>query len=182
MIDLNDKIWVTLEGGYRMKYDTSLPLKNLQGCDSPSKEIWDTLWEELYHQGDVGIASYAAIPHLIRIYKEKGWFDDNLCMFAATIESSRLEDKNPKIPQWLEHDYKQSLLDIVKYFIEELTKKWGHSSLIGVLMLISLLQGNHDLAELLNLIDEGQEKIFIEKMDPLAPLLGFDDDTMAYFR
>lgn len=164
MIDLNDNIWATLEGGYKTKFDASVPLKKMEECSSPSKEIWETLWEELHHQGDVGIASYAVLPHLIRIYKEKRWFDHNLCMFASIIERARLQNSNPDVPEWLEKEYRQSLDEIVKYSIEHIEKKWDYYSLLGLLMLISLLQDNSDLAELLNLIDEGQAKTFIEKI------------------
>jgi len=34
--------------------------------------------ENLHHQGDVGEASYATVPHLVRIYRQLGIFDWNL--------------------------------------------------------------------------------------------------------
>jgi hypothetical protein len=61
MLPLDDPRWKILTGGYRVPYDVSVPLGKLfeQG---ESKELWDELWQELHHQGDIGPASYAAVP------------------------------------------------------------------------------------------------------------------------
>jgi len=60
MLSLTDPRWRTLKGGYRTLYDASGALSRLaQGYD-----VWEELWDKLQHQGDVGEASYAAVPHL----------------------------------------------------------------------------------------------------------------------
>jgi len=33
---------------------------------------WAELWQGLHHQGDVCEASYAAVPHLVRIQPDRG--------------------------------------------------------------------------------------------------------------
>jgi hypothetical protein len=38
---------------------------------------WQELWEELHHQGDVGDASYAAVPELVRIHRSESAVDWN---------------------------------------------------------------------------------------------------------
>ena len=40
--------------------------------------VWEAFWENLHHQGHVGEASYATVPHLVRIYRQLGIFDWNL--------------------------------------------------------------------------------------------------------
>jgi hypothetical protein len=61
MLDLDDKRWEDLKGGYRIRFDPRpLLLKLESGTDS--EVVWRELWGGLYHQGDVGEASYAAVP------------------------------------------------------------------------------------------------------------------------
>ncbi len=69
MIDLDDPIWKTFKGGYRVKYDASIRLKELEKTEDTNRieEILKEFWEELYHQGDVDLASYFSLPHLIRV-------------------------------------------------------------------------------------------------------------------
>ena len=89
MISLDDKRWKEFEGGYRIKYDASIPLLKLQnGTDSP-EEIWSEFWDELHHQGDVGAASYAAIVRVARIIRDRKIFDYNPFGLAVTIDLAR---------------------------------------------------------------------------------------------
>lgn len=74
MLSLTDPIWLELQGGYRMPYDASKALAQMEGGES----VWDELWNELHHQGDVGVASYAAIPQLVRISEARRGSDWNL--------------------------------------------------------------------------------------------------------
>ena len=73
MRTLDDIIWKNLTGGYQVPYDASIALKKLEDSSSEKEEeiIWNELWDELYHQGDIGTASLLTIPQLIRIYKIK---------------------------------------------------------------------------------------------------------------
>jgi hypothetical protein len=64
MLPLDDPPWKTLTGGYQVPYDVLVPLHKLFERDA-SKELWDESWQELHHQGDLGTASYAAVPHLL---------------------------------------------------------------------------------------------------------------------
>jgi len=54
-----------------------------------------------HHQGDVGEASYAAVPHPVRIYHKRAVIDWKTYAIVAVIELARDERKNPEIPQWL---------------------------------------------------------------------------------
>jgi hypothetical protein len=53
------------------------------------------MWEELHHQGDVGDASYAAVPELVRIHRDGRAADWNLYAMVAIIELARTESQNP---------------------------------------------------------------------------------------
>jgi hypothetical protein len=102
---------------------------------------------------------------LIRIYQDKKWFDCNLMMLSTIIEKARLENpSNPPVPDWLQDDYTRSLYRIAEYAFGQLRQQWDYATLLGVLMLVTLLQKQIDLAELLNLIDEGQASSIIERL------------------
>jgi hypothetical protein len=101
MLSLTDPRWRSLKGGYRRVYDASGALRRLE----EGHDVWDELWEELHHQGDVGEASYAAVPQLVRISRDGGHRDWNLYALVARIEIERHRKSNPPIPDWLLADY-----------------------------------------------------------------------------
>lgn len=158
MLPLDDPQWKELKGGYKVEYDASIPLRRLEQRTSQPDEIWDELWEELHHQGDVGIASYAVIPHLARITQEQNIIDWNPFALVVCIELCRGQKNNPKIPKWLKNDYKKALLDLVKYATSNLDKNWDTETLKSVLSLLALMKGNRDLAELIFEVDTDDAK------------------------
>lgn len=86
-----------LISGYGVPYD---PWPILERLGSDHESAIDELWENLYHQGDVGSASYAAVPKLV----EAG----ELSLVAA-IEVARQSEHNPPIPSPIKTDYHQAL-------------------------------------------------------------------------
>jgi hypothetical protein len=71
MINLDDMKWKEFDGGYRMPYDASVPLTRLEQATSSEEidAIFAELWNELHHQGDVGLASYFSVPHILHHYQ-----------------------------------------------------------------------------------------------------------------
>lgn len=86
-----------LIGGYGIPYD---PRPALDRLASDRSAALDDLWENLYHQGDVGPASYAAVPRLV---------DAGELFLVAAIEIARHEPHNPEVPSELKGDYEQAL-------------------------------------------------------------------------
>jgi len=74
MLSLDDERWRTLEGGYRMPFDPRPWLERL-ATGKENDVVWHEFWEELHHQGDVGVASYATVLPLVQIYRQLGVFD-----------------------------------------------------------------------------------------------------------
>jgi hypothetical protein len=103
-MDFDDPRWSALTGGYRLAYDPRAALRALETGEA-TRVAWEGLWENLHHQGDVGEASYAAVPHLVRIYAARPTGDWNTYALAATIEDVRGQPDNPPLPGWLEKDY-----------------------------------------------------------------------------
>ena len=53
-----------MNGGYKDLYDPRATISRLLS-EGSNESSWDELFENLHHQGDLGEASYAAIPLLI---------------------------------------------------------------------------------------------------------------------
>src|SRR4051812_14516693 len=104
MLDFNDQRWDHLKGGYKTAYDPRPSLRKLERRQDTTA-VWKEFWNELHHQGDVGDASYAAVPELVRICRNGLDADWNLYAIVATIEVARTEGENPPLPEWLKDDY-----------------------------------------------------------------------------
>jgi hypothetical protein len=102
MLPLDDPRWRSYTGGYRVPYDASLPLRRLfeEGATS---ELWDELWQELYHQRDVGPASLAAVPWLLEYARQQPELDWNPFGLIAVIELERVRycRNSPMPSEWL---------------------------------------------------------------------------------
>jgi hypothetical protein len=111
---LDHGVWQTLKGGYKIPYDASVPLRQLEGATSAEqmKPIFRELWNKLHHQGDVGVASYLALPHLVRIAKEKSLTDWNALALCAAIEQQRILGDNPALPSEFSAFYAQGLEEL----------------------------------------------------------------------
>jgi hypothetical protein len=70
------------------------------------------LWNELHHQSDVGEASYAAVPHLVRIYRQSRTVDWNTYAIVAVIELARGKGTNPQVPEWLTGSYSSAIQEL----------------------------------------------------------------------
>lgn len=163
MLPLDDPKWKEFKGGYKVEYDASIALIQLSQQTTLPDEIWMEFWEELHHQGDVGIASYAAIPHLVRIVQEREIFDWNPFALVVCIELCRGQRNNPKIPKWLKDDYEKALIDLANYAVSNLDKNWDAEILKAVLSLLALIKGNRDLAELIFEVDDNDTKELLNK-------------------
>lgn len=108
MLPLADSRWSNLQGGYRT--NVNIP-KLIEALDDGKDDTtaWEQLWNELHHQGDVDLGSYAAIPHLIRIHRRRGLTTWNTYGLVATILLASREDQNPDIPDWLQDDLQEAL-------------------------------------------------------------------------
>lgn len=80
------------------------------------------LWQELHHQGDVGTASYAAVPHLLRVHRARGVPDWNTFALLGCIEQVRHADRNPDLPPWLRDGYDTAWRGIVGLALGDLAR------------------------------------------------------------
>jgi len=59
-----ERDWGELNDGYGAPYDPRPAIAKLR-AEPLDQAAWGELWNELHHQGDVGAASYAAVPLLV---------------------------------------------------------------------------------------------------------------------
>ena len=69
MLTLDSDRWDGLDQAYGRAGDVPRVLTALESLDDPGqrKALWFALWRMLCQQGNVFTASYAAVPHLLRI-------------------------------------------------------------------------------------------------------------------
>lgn len=146
---LDDTIWKELKGGYKIKYDASVPLRQLQNASDKKEmeKILDELWDELHHQGDVGVASYLALPQLIRIAKLKGIFDWKVYGLCAVIEQQRQLGKNPEVPTEYVDYYKNGLVELKQFVLSNIDHRQDESDLRVILSTIATCEGQAKLGK-----------------------------------
>jgi hypothetical protein len=137
MLSLNDDRWKTLEGGYRMRFDPRPWLERL-ASGTENELVLHEFWEELHHQGDVGEASYATVPHLVRIYRQFGVLDWNPYAIVACIDLCRTEPHNPPLPEWLKDDYFQAIQDLSDYGVTQWKQTQTPEDGRGILAVMAL--------------------------------------------
>ena len=140
MLSLDNKRWQTLVGGYRVPFDPRPQLSKL-AANRDTKAAWHELWEELHHQGDVGEASYAAVPHLVRIYRQRGVIDWNTYAIVAVIELARDSGKNPELPEWLKEDYLQAIRELAEVGAVEVLKSTNFEDIQAILSILAIAAG-----------------------------------------
>jgi hypothetical protein len=163
MLGLDDKRWKDLEGGYRERFDPRPMLSKLE-ANRDTKSAWHELWEGLHHQGDVGAASYAAVPHLVRIYRGHGSIDWNTYAIVAVIDLAREEQRNPPIPKWLEQDYKQAIQDLAVVGAGEILRAKETEEIRAILAVLAISVGARTHAKFL--VDYSAEELL--EMEKLA--------------
>ena len=117
------------------------PLLSRLENERDTTSVWEELWNELHHQGDVGEASFAAVPHLVRIYRKRGIEDWNTFAIVAIIELARKEGKNPDVPKWLEEGYFRALRELAEIGAHEVLRTKDPDVTRAILSVVAIDRG-----------------------------------------
>jgi hypothetical protein len=139
MMNLNDVRWHELKGGYRTKCDPRPLLTKIEAGED-LEDTWHELWGELYHQGDVGEASYAAVPQIVRIYRHHAAIDWNPYAIVAMIDLARDVGSNPEVPAWLAKEYFAAIEELAEIGRKEIPKAQGSDEVPAILSVIALVK------------------------------------------
>ncbi len=155
-MDLDNKIWSTIDGGYKIPFDASIPLNQLRSTNDPkvTADIFADLWDNLHHQGDVGLASYLAVPQLVTICIEKKSFDWNFVGLCVVIEHCRQAEHNPKLLTEYNDIYFNALKKLEQYLLDNFKSIKEPTTLRLTLSLFATLSGQADLGKAIENLDE----------------------------
>ena len=157
-MDIEDKRWAGLLGGYRVPYDPRPALAKLAAGDAVA--AWAELWLELHPQGNVGEASYAAIPALVRIHAQRKEPDWNTYALAATVEEARHNGSNPAMPEWLRADYDAAWHDLFALGLAELPSATIGELIDSIIAVLAFAKGRCTTGQMAMLTeDERQEML-----------------------
>jgi hypothetical protein len=164
-MDLDNKIWSTANGGYKVPYNASRPLRKLRVATTPDEMngIFAELWENLHHQGDVGLASYLAVPELISTCITKRSLDWNYIGLCVVIENCRIDTNNPELPAEYHEAYFDSLSHFEKYLLLHFKSITDRTSLRMALALFAILNGQPGLGKAIGMLDEDLLTEFLEQ-------------------
>lgn len=140
MISLDDARWSNMTGGYKMPLDPRPLLSRLETEHDPAM-VWKELWEELHHQGDVGDASFAAVPFLVRIYQQRDVIDWNTYAIVAIIELARTQGENPDVPEWIAEDYFRAIRKLAEIGTKEVMRAEAADDVRAILGLVAIEKG-----------------------------------------
>jgi hypothetical protein len=116
MLPLDDPRWTALTNAYGES--SGIPKLLAQAANLPEDsgyrtEPYFSLWSALCHQGDVYPASYAALPHLVRIVEQNpAKFRWTLLALVHAIEVGRAKERAPQVPDDLTEAYRFGLARI----------------------------------------------------------------------
>jgi hypothetical protein len=149
LLNLSDERWASMEAGYRVPFDLRPLLVRLE-ADHGVGDAWSDLWQELHHQGDIGVGSLASVPHIVRICTASASIDWNPFALATTIELARGVRGNPDTPDWLRTAYHDALDALSRFGIAQLPHATNEALVRSILALIAAVRGLRSHARLLS--------------------------------
>lgn len=155
MLDLASTRWGELTHAYGAAADIPALLQQLEadprGPHTDYRdEPWFSLWSSLCHQGDVSTASYAAVPHLLRIAATVSDLPTtNYFLLPTCIEIARLTNRGPAIPHDLAAAYQQALQQLHTLACQHAAAAWDEELSRTIAAALVVTKGHAKLAEVI---------------------------------
>jgi hypothetical protein len=166
MLRLDSPNWSQLQHAYGAASDIPDMLRQLEafppheGHEAPP---YFMLWSSLCHQDDVYTASYAAVPHLIRILASaptRAHWD--FFLLPTCIEISRLRGRGPDIPAELRDAYFSALQRIPSLGAAAAEAQWDEIYCRAVAAAIAVAKGQPALGEAILELDPDGVREFMQ--------------------
>ncbi|MCW1921569.1 hypothetical protein OKA05_03325 [Luteolibacter arcticus] len=148
MIGLDDPFWEQVKCGYGVLYNPVPALRRLEAAQTAKEEsqAFVELWDNLHHQGDLGIGSYACVPQIVRIGHVRAPMTPDFFALIAVIEIERHENGNPKMSREFVDDYLHALSLIPDLIAKASPPKWDQSMIGSTCSALAASKGNRLLA------------------------------------
>lgn len=158
MLSLDSPEWGSIRHCYHEASDIPDMLRQLEADPRPKKEYndepWFSLWSSLCHQDDVYPASYAAVPHFVRIaLAAKGPIASDFFFLPACIEIARVDEGGPAIAPELEKPYFEALSRLPECAYRHATYPWNDDMTQCVVTAIAIAKNQIKLAHALRNLD-----------------------------
>jgi hypothetical protein len=158
MLDLDDPRWSALRHAYGDAGDVPGLLRAAAASPGPMEdheaEPWCSLWSSLCHQGEASTASYAAVPHLVRIASEvTGPIDFSFLALPADVEIARRTGLGPDVPEDLAEAYHVAIASLVDVVALHRNEVWDESMLLSATVALAVAKGHIEVAEALSNLD-----------------------------
>jgi len=150
-MELDDPRWSQLRGAYGRLYDPRAAVRRLLDGDTSA---WDELWEDLYHQGEVGEASYAALPLLVTAHEGLAGDEWNAYALAATIEIARHDKRNPAVPDWLLASYQRGWQELESFALRDFQTAAGEDLVDSIIAVLALARQRYTLGRMAMLSED----------------------------
>jgi hypothetical protein len=150
-LPLDSPRWGELTHAYGNATDVPELLRQLEEFPpSPAydSEPWFSLWSALAHQGDVYSASFAAVPHVVKVLaSDPERADANYFHFPAWVEVCRAK-AGAKVPPDLVPAYREALDRLPALVARAFERQqWDDDLLLPALAAIAASKGAVDVAE-----------------------------------
>jgi hypothetical protein len=150
MLALDSGRWAELRTAYGATVDVPKMLTELEAVPNSEDfrdEPWFSIWSALAHQGNVYSASFAAVPHVVRVLASApGRAGSDYFHFPAWVEICRHRTGEP-IPEDLRDAYTSALAQLPKLVAVAAPYPWNEAMLRSVLAAIAAAKGAIDVAE-----------------------------------
>jgi hypothetical protein len=156
MPNFEDSRWQQLCGGYKIPYDPRPLLVQLER--DPSAKKWALLTEELFHQGDVGDASYAAVPQIVRVALKHSPLRVDALTLVILIEQARRSGGNPPVPDWLMTEYEAAIGQLAREVLTRFEQFENADLVRGALGILAVWKGQTECARAATFYSEEELK------------------------
>jgi hypothetical protein len=164
MLSLDSPKWSELVHAYGAATNIPDLLRQLERVPpyDGETEPWFSIWSALAHQGDVYSASFAAVPHVVRILAQApDKADFSYFQFPAWVEICR-QKKSVAIPEELATDYFAALRQLPDLVAQAADREWDEALLICALSAIAAAKGYVKVAEALQELSSSVAEEFLE--------------------
>ncbi len=149
MLSLDSPDWGRLQHAYGPALDIPDLLRQLEGLPSSEgmAEPWFSIWSALAHQGDVYPASFAAVPHVVRVLASAPYRAPMVFFqFPAWVEICRSR-KDVSVPAELLPAYIGALRQLPVLIGAAAGRAWGADFLRCAMAALAAAKGFAEVAE-----------------------------------
>ena len=125
-------------------------------------QVFEWMWSELYHQGNIGTAAVAWILKAHTIYLESDSPDWNFPGFVYSVMHSLEELKHIPCPDWAEGKIKPVAIKTLQHALNHLSDPITEEQQTTILALTSAIAGTYASYELIQYAWGGYEEQLME--------------------